>query len=215
MKKCLFAGGMLALLLSVRVAAQAQSALEKEVRQFSWGLYDEVKQLPVALDRVSVSDSLEVARIPVLAKINAFLKKHADAFYQSRLQSLEAVKGNIPDGHGYKQVGSLAMEEILNGFLMDDGTLNPVYALKTSINAETLTNNMATTFFIMLDENAQTSDEKYRLYGAYVFSGLKLTAQQVSGDVWRIWADGQWRVLDLSWDIRKNKVSGVKVWTKG
>ncbi|MCK7554848.1 hypothetical protein MKQ70_07455 [Chitinophaga sedimenti] len=213
MKKCLFAGGMLALLLSVRVAAQAQSALEKEVRQFSWGLYDEVKQLPVALDRVSVSDG--GGAYSCAGKDQCVPEKACRCILSEPPAKPEAVKGKIPDVRAYKQVGSLAMEEILRGFLMDDSTLNPVYALKTSISAETLTNNMATTFFIMLDENAQTSDEKYRLYGAYVFSGLKLTAQQVSGDLWHIWADGQWRVLDLNWDIRQNKVSGVKVWTKG
>ncbi|UYQ94903.1 hypothetical protein MKQ68_07330 [Chitinophaga horti] len=215
MTRSFVAASLLALLLAINVKAQTKSPLQKEVDQFSWGLYEEVKQLPVALDRLTIYDTLTMTRVPIIGKINHFLHQHADAFYKSRLQSLEAVKGNIPEARGYQPLGSLGMEDILSGFIMEDSTLNPVYALKTSIDAGTLANNMATTLFIMLDENNQTRTDKLRLYGAYVFSGLRLTAQQVSGDTWRIWADGQWRVLDLTWDIRKNKVWGVKVWTKG
>ncbi|WP_295128550.1 hypothetical protein [uncultured Chitinophaga sp.] len=217
MKKCLLAASICLGLFTFSAKAQTISPLEKEIRQFSFSLYEEVKQLPVALDRMSINDTMSLDRIPLLAKIKSFLDKHAAAYYSSRSQSLEAVKGTIPDTKKFKALGSLAMEDILSSFTMEDSTLNPVYALKTSISADAVTNNLATTMFIMLDEvgQEQTRSEKMRLYGAYVFSGLRITSQNLSGDIWRVWADGQWRVLDFTWDIRKNKIWDVKVWTKG
>lgn len=216
MKKSMLVTGICVWLCSFNASAQSPAPqLEAEIKKFSWDLYPEVRDMPVALDRLSVTDSLVLSRVPLLVKVNKFLKDYAQAYYDSRKQSVDALKGALPDTRKYKQLASLGMEDIISNFTLEDSTINPVYALKATSTVEALSSNLATTLFVMLDDigEEQSRSEKMRLYGAYVFSGLKITTQNLEGDTYRIWADGNWRVLDFTWDIRKNRLTGVHVWT--
>lgn len=190
------------------------TALKKRSETFAWNLFRHFnKSCFDALSGMKDVDPATLRRLPVFDSLFVFLDKEQDAYVavrQADLQRYPAPPASLP---GYVKVEPDNTKEYLDAMILKDSTILPFYSLRSYGPRELISQlllPMQTMILYSSDSNNTASSIRVQEYLNNYF-GERIYAKKLQGDVWDILMTAHVFAWHFQWDIRHNKIAGIRI----